>query len=375
MVHTKIPVSAFILFLIIGVSTAFSQSIWEPQTNITGYFSTEFNYFDDLEGYDYNYGAALSEAGLLINHKPTSNFTLKGVFVYRPDFKIDKMVNELSGEYKLTPYLNVKGGRFLQTLSPMNTYYYAPVNTSATLPIIVSNNEFFPLNINGVSLNGSTGNNFRFKYDVFAGSYSNDVLLATGGLGFFGTEMNYFNQLNGTAAISLGDFTNMAVGGSVGFAYKNFIEVGFGAFNPRNEITNASFYAPEGYLYPESPAQSVEMELEIEKLTYGSNFKLQYNSTKLVGEIWTADMKLNMMGSSEDFDLNGYYAELSHNINKVTPYLRYEDQTVGDIDYTRFTGGINYKPTFETTFKLEYLQYNNDAGDINGLVGAFIFSF
>lgn len=375
MVHTKIPVTAFILFFIIGVSAAFSQSSWEPQTNITGYFSTEFNYFDELEGYDYNYGAALSEAGLLINYKPTANFTLKGVFVYRPDYKVDKMLNELSGEYKISPYLNVKGGRFLQSLSPMNTFYYAPVNTSATLPIIVSNNEFFPLNINGISLNGNAGNNFRFKYDIFAGSYSNDVFLRTGGVGFFGTEINYFNQLNGIGSVELGDYKNTAIGGSAGLAYKSYIEVGFGAFNPRNEITTMSFNAPEGYLYPGSPPQVVVFDVEMEKFTYGSNIKLQYNSTKLIGEIWTADMKMDLMGSKNDFDLSGYYVELSHNLNKVTPYLRYEDQTAGDIDYTRFTGGINYKPTFETTFKLEYLQYNNDAADVNGLVGAFIFSF
>lgn len=373
MVHIKIPVTAFILFFIVGIGTAFSQSSWEPQTNLTGYLSTEFNYFDELENYTYNYGAALSEAGFLINHQPTSNFTLKGVFVYRPDFKVDKMLNELSGEFKLTPYLNVKGGRFLQSLSPMNTYYYAPVNTSATLPIIVSNNEFFPLNINGISFNGIAGDEFRFKYDVFAGNYSNDMFLGTGGLGFFGNEVNYFNSLNGIEPIELDDYKNVAIGGTAGFAYNNYIDIGFGFFNPRNEITSFEFNAPEDALYPGSPAQIVEFVLEMEKLTYGSNVSLQYNNTKLKGEIWTADLK--MKGFDDDFDFNGYYAELSHNFNKVTPYFRYEDQTAGDIEYSRITGGINYKPTFETTFKLEYLQYQNDAADVNGLVGAFIFSF
>lgn len=366
MIHTntKLLVATFLLCFVIGVNITFSQSSWEPQTNITGYLSTEFNHFNELEGYSYNTGAALSEGGLLMSHQPTPNLTLKGVFVYRPNFEIDKMVNELSGEYKATSFLNIKGGRFLQSLSPMNTYYYAPVNTGATLPVIVSNNEFFPLNINGVSLNGTIGNNFQVRYDLFGGSYSNDLFLGTGALGFFGNELNYFTRLNGGDTIKLSDFKNMAVGGAVNFAYKNYVDIGFGFFSPRDEKTSFEVQGPEGVM---------EMDLVMEKITYGTNLTLQYGNTKLAGEAWIADLRLSVM--DEKFDYNGYYAELSHSINKLTPYVRYEDQTAGDIDYSRITGGLNYKPSFETTFKLEYLTYQQDAGDVNGLVGAFIYSF
>lgn len=364
MTNFKIPIITLLL-LFVGTNISFSQSSWEPQKNITGYLSTEFNYFDELEDYSYNYGAALSEAGLLMSYRPTSKITLKGVFVYRPDFEFDKMLNEASGEYSFTSSLNVKAGRFLQSLSPMNTFYYAPVNTSATLPIIVSNNEFFPLNINGISVNGSIGNDFRVKYDLFGGSYSNDLFKRTGALGFFGSEINYFNKILGNDPISLGDFNNMAVGGTVGLSYKTNVDVGFGFFNPNNEKTTFSMAGPDGEIQ--------EMILEMEKLTYGVNFKLQYNATKLVGEAWTADMKLKDIPGN--FDYSSYYVELSHRINDITPYARYEDQTAGDIEYTRITGGINYKPTFETTFKLEYLSYQHDAADVNGLVAAFIYSF
>lgn len=362
MTNLKIPIITLLL-LFVGTNISFSQSSWEPQKNITGYLSTEFNYFDELENYDYNSGAALSEAGLLMSYQPTSNLTLKGVFVYRPDYKIDKMVNELSGEYKVSSFLNIKGGRFLQALSPMNTYYYAPVNTSATLPTIVSNNEFFPLNISGVSLNGIIGTDFKFKYDLFGGSYSNDMFLGTGALGFFGKENNYFNKLANDETTTLHDYNNLAVGGTVGFAYKNFIEVGVGAFNPRTQITPI-----------QDPSTGQLVDLEIEKVTYGMNFTLQYNNTKLTGEIWRAKLEVPNF-PLELNDYNGYYAMLSHRINKVTPYVRYEDQSVLDIEYSRFTGGLNYKPSFETTFKLEYLLYQHDVADVNGLVGAFIFSF
>ena len=62
-------------------------------------------------------------------------------------------------------------------------------------------------------------------------------------------------------------------------------------------------------------------------------------------------------------------------INKVTPYARFEAQTTNDIDFNRYTVGMTYKPMFETTFKLEYLHYEHDVQNIDGIVLAFIYSF
>jgi hypothetical protein len=365
--HRKL---SLLLALVFGFSlNTFAQDYWEPVTNITGYFSTEFNYFDDLADYDYDYGASLSEAGLLINYRPVSKLTLKGVFVYRPGYKFDKMLNELSGEYKINPYLNVKVGRFLQSLSPTNTFYYAPVNTSATLPILVSNNEFFPLNIDGISFNGTTGNDFKIKYDVFAGTYTNALFKKTGGIGFFGNEVNYFNSLNGEDPIEFDDFRNLAIAGTIGFSYKNYVDVGLGYFNPNNEVVYFGDFAADE-LYPGSPAGPIR--LEVIKKTFGLNFKLQYNNTKLIGEGW----KAHISTPTADFpDYDSYYAELSHRVDKITPYLRYENQTAGSLEYARITAGVNYKPSFETTVKAEYLGYLNETDDIHGAVVAFIYSF
>ncbi|MDG5767582.1 hypothetical protein QA596_08915 [Balneolales bacterium ANBcel1] len=361
------------ILLMAAIGSAQSQSYWEPYTNITGYISTEFNWFDNLEGFDYDYGAAVSEAGLLMSYRPTSQLTIRGVFVYRPGYEFDKMLNEAYGEYALTPYLNVRAGRFLQSLSPTNTYYYAPVNTSATLPILVSNNEFFPLNIDGVSVNGQFGNDFRFNYDVFAGGYRNDMSSRTGALGFFGGEVNYFNSLLGADPIDLPDYNNVAIAGTAGVSYKNYVDVGFGVFNPRNEIVTLGFQFEEDELFPGSPAEYMEFTMEFEKIAYGVNARLQYGNTQIKAEYWEAEISTE--GFTSDYD--AYYVELSQRINTITPYVRYEKQNAGDLSYSRYTGGVNFKPTFATTLKLEYLLYTQDDVDDNlhGFVGSFIYSF
>ncbi|SMO40033.1 hypothetical protein [Gracilimonas mengyeensis] len=376
MANYKFTIIAFLCAFVLGTSSTYAQTVWEPQTNITGYVSTEFNYFDDLEGYNYNYGVSVSEAGLLISYKATSKFSLKGVFVYRPDFDFDKMLNEAYGQYALSNKLNIKVGRFLLPLSPMNSYYYAPVNTSATLPILVSNHEFFPLNTDGISVNGTVGNDFRFKYDVFAGGYRNSTWMKTGPVGFFGDEVTYLKEIMGNPVSidpSYNKSYNLAVGGNVGISYKNFVDAGFSVFKPRDEKLPIGVNLPPDALYPGSPATYVVQEVNSVKATYGINAKIQYNNTKVIGEYWFSDLEID----NSTIDLVGSFVELSHRINKFTPYARYESQITDNVDYNRITAGINYKPSFERTLKLEYMLYKHDDSDtnINGLVVAYIFSF
>lgn len=374
MAHMKTLITTVILVFVIGINGAFSQSNWEPQTNITGYISTEFNYFDKLEGYKVNYASALSEAGILMTYQPSSKFTMKSVFVYRPDFNFNQMLNEAFGQYSVAPEFNIKIGRFLLPLSPMNSYYYAPVNTSATLPILITNHEFFPLNSDGISLNGVTGTDFRLKYDIFVGGYRNTTWMKTGAVGFFGDEVIYFSKLNGSMISidpSYNNTYNVAIGGNVGVAYKNYVDVGVSFFKPKDEILPIGVNLPPGGAYPGSPAMYVIQELETEKIAYGVNFRLQYQNTKLIGEYWSADLKVG----GNDVDLEGSFVELSHRFNRITPFIRYEDQVTSDVDYTRFTAGMNYKPSFERAIKLEYLLYQHETSDVHGVVATFIYSF
>ena len=389
MVQTKIPLIVLCLVIVVGSSAINAQDYWEPVTNITGYISTEFNYFDDLHGYDVNYGASVSEAGLLITYRPTEKFTLKSVFVYRPEYTFDQMLNEVFGELTISDLLKFKVGRYLVSLSPINSYYYAPVNTSATLPIIISNHEFFPQNIDGISMNGSVGEDIKFKYDIFAGGYRNTIWLPLGPVGFVGTEVPYFQeQINSLYSFDHayhGKY-NVAVGGSIRASYKTFIEVGAGIFRPKKETIPVKVHIPDDDLFNDFAQTTTVIDNGYERPTYGFNAKVQYNNTRLIGEWWKGNWKndpilFNYEGddiplsTGGDVALEGSFVELSHRLNKFTPYLRYEDQLTIDVEYTRYTIGVNYKPSFTQTVKLEYLLYDHESGQVNGLVGTLIYSF
>ena len=353
-----------VAFVLLVSSSVKAQEEWEPQKRFTGYISTEFNYFNDLKRYDNEYGVSLSEAGVLASYQPVKDITFKMVFVYRPDFSIDQMVNEANVQYSVSDNLRFKVGRFLTPLSPMNTYYYAPVNTGATLPVLISNHEFFPLNMDAVSVNGSVGEDFKFGYEVFAGGYDNTTWMKTGAVGFFGDEVGYFKQLINSPYTIDGSYNqtrNLAVGGNVRFSYQDYVKVGVSVFNPKTEDMPVYYYALD-----------MADSFESEKITYGLDFKLALNNTRLTGEIWNSDMTVN---GTTDIELKGSFVELSHSLGKVTPYVRYEDQTTNDVEFQRYTGGLMYKPSFETTFKCEYLHYDHKAQDIDGLVLSLIYSF
>lgn len=353
-----------IIVLTMFIATSVNaQGEWEPQKRFTGYVSSEFNYFNRLKGYENEYGLALSEAGLLTSYQPRKDIIFKVVFVYRPDFSIEQMINEANVQYSITDRLNLKVGRFLTPLSPVNTYYYAPVNTSATLPVLVSNHEFFPLNMDALSINGSLGNDFKLSYELFAGGYDNTTWMTTGAVGFFGDEVAYYKQQIGSPYTIDGSYSgtrNLALGGNVRFAYQDYIKIGMNVFNPKTETMPIYVHAYDAV-----------RNFKSQKLSYGLDVKITLNTTQLRGEIWNADVKID----TDDVDLKGSFIELSQTIGKLSPFVRYEDQTTNDIDFQRYTVGIAYKPTFETTFKLEYLHYNHELQNIDGLVVSLIYSF
>ena len=379
-------------FALLLSQRAFSQSYWEPQTNITGYISTEFNFFDELKGQETNYGAAIPEAGFLVTYRPASNFTLKSVFVYRPGYTFDLMLNEAFGELELSEALDFKVGRFLIPLSPMNTYYYAPVNTSATLPIIVTNNENFPLNIDGVSVNGSVGETFKVNYDLFAGGYTNSTWMRSGAIGFFGREVPYFkDQTNSQNTVdeSYNGTYNVGMGGRLSVAYETYIELGAGFFAPKKETVPIGVRLPANALGAGTPAMYLVSPTGFERPTYGYSIKVQYGNTTVNAEHWTGDLQIDpivydftngagnptVLSNGGDVDLEGTFAQIAHRVDKFTPYARYEFQHTNDIKFRRYSAGVNYKPSFTRTVKLEYVRYDHDSGDINGLVAALIYSF
>lgn len=348
------------------------ESEWEAQTRITGYIATEANYFHDLKGYDRNYGVSLSEAGMLVNYQPIKNLTIKTVFVYRPDLSVDQMINEANAQWKANDLMNIKVGRFLTPLSPMNTYYYAPVNNSATLPMIISHHEFFPLNMDGVSLNGVVGENIKFDYDVFAGGYRNSLWLKTGALGLFGSEDSYFGAYENTGyTLNTNDVnTTLSFGGGahLGLSLSDYLTIGVNALKTDTEKLNVTVKTDYG---------PMEVMFDVNRFAYGLNFNAKYQTLQLLGELWRNDMKFtnDVLMIEQEHKAEGSFIELSNNFGKLTPYVRYEYHDAAGLEFKRYTTGVNYKPIFETTFKLEYLFYDHDAADINGFVASVIYSF
>lgn len=360
---------------------------WEPQKQITGYVAVEGERFFGLKGYDREWGMTLSEAGLLFSYQPTSSITLKSVVVYHPTFNLDQCLNEASAEWKGADFFKVKVGRFLTPLSPMNTYYYAPVNNSVTLPMIISHHEIFPVNMDAVSVNGNIGDDFKVGYNVFSGGYRSSLWMKTGSTGFFGTEVDYFNSIKVPQYIVDAEKYNTALsfatGAHVDFSYQDIITVGLNVFNGVDDKIDVQILAVAGNDTMRNPAtgQFVYMPntLDLQKFAYGTNLKFKLNNFQLLGEYWQNDMVFSKDMSGirifeQKVDVKGAFAEASYNINKLTPYARYEYHDA-NIEYERYTVGLNYKPIFEATFKLEYMIYTQASNDLQGIIGSVIYSF
>lgn len=388
----------FTIFALLCMSVALfgqEEAQWEPQTNITGYGALEWNYFEDLKLFDRKYAAGLTEAGILASYKPFEKFTIKTVFVYRPEFSIDQMLNEINGEYKFNDLLVAKAGRFLTPLSPMNTYYYSPVNNSATLPMLIQNHEFFPLNMDGIAVSGGIGENFKINYNVFAGGFRNALWLKTGALGLFGQENDYFQRVIKVDNSSQGTSTFNSViqfgeGAHVDLSFKDYVNIGFGIFSDRETVVNEN---------KDQNGATVINRVPTKKLSYGANIKIKYSTVQLLGEYWDTKTKftIDMLGDME-MEYKGSFAELSSTMGKFTPYGRIEYHEVpvfspvvftNPTKYYRYTGGINYKPIFDITLKLEYMYYKYSAYtldnitfiqtkhnlDLNGFVATIIYRF
>ncbi len=338
---------------------------WEARKQITGYVATEFNYLNNVEGLEKNYGLALTEAGLLINYQPIQKLTLKAVAVYRPGLTVDQVLNELNAEYKVADYFKVKVGRFLTPLSPINTYYYAPVNVSATLPLITNLHEAYPMTIDAVSFNGSVGNDLKFGYNVFAGGYYNTINNETGALGFFGTESDYFYTLEGNNPYEL-DFT--ALNATLNFGYGLHAQLSY-----KDMITLGYNYTTEDAETVDVYVKAYDMTIpeEMKKNIQGLNFEFKYNTFKVSAEWWKNDISF----ADVTYDNSDKFVVVSNTFGKFTPYARYESHRSFNIDINRYTAGINFKPIFETTFKLEYLMYDYKSYDIDGVVATAIYSF
>jgi len=364
-----------------------AQDTWEPKTLLTGYISTEFNYFSNLEFHDRNYATSISEAGFLATYQPLEKLIIKSVFVYRPNFSFDLMLNELYGEYNVHDLTKVRFGRFLTPLSPMNTYYYAPVNNSASIPLIISHHEYFPLNIDGMNLNGKYGNDgVQIDYDLFAGGYRNSLYVRTGAMKMFGNEDSYLVRTDSTEAYenNLNDKLNVGFGGHVGAGYKDIIDIGFGVFKGEETMDfemqlGAATVDTTGFMWTIAEPQTIENKWYINKISFGGDITIKAGSFKLLAEAWNTKVSFE---ETDDFSFPAskfktVFVEASNNFSNVylTPYVRYEYHDAAELKYSRVTGGVAFRPIFSTVFKLEYMHYDYSERNLSGIVGSAIFAF
>ena len=68
--------------------------------------------------------------------------------------------------YTFNQKLQLGAGRFLTPLSPVNLYFYAPLNPSGVVPMLVSHHFLFPQSISGFQIAGlaDAGSNFKIGY-------------------------------------------------------------------------------------------------------------------------------------------------------------------------------------------------------------------
>jgi len=341
------------------------ENEWEPQKQVTGYLSLEGNYYNNLKFFDRDYAVSMPEAGILFNYKPLSKLTFKGVFVYRPNWLVRDMVSEVSAEWKFSDAFKIKAGHMLTPLSPVNTFFYAPVNLGVALPLIVSSHFIYPTSMEALSINGIYGNNFKIDYDVFGGGYFNSVGLHTGAMGFFGLEDNYYSSVQSNSTLDKAGKTDInsedlmyGTGGHLRFSYQDYIQVGFNFFAANEKISMGT------------DSEGNALLTNLDKEGYGINFRLKYNSLLLTGESWKSAFHFSNMDASH---VNGTFVELSNSFGKITPYARFENKISMGTIMERYIAGVNFKPIFETTFKLEYFAYNKY--DLNGILFAVVYSF
>ena len=265
------------------------------------------------------------------------------------------IIAELSAEWNFNEQLKLKVGRFLLPLHPANTQYYAPMNFGVALPIFVTNHALFPLNINGINFTGDIdlGNNLAMCYNLSAGQYAKMDREKAGVLGFFGREGVYLNenadQVNAMILkienMENGEYPNyLGAGGKLCLSIGEYIKLGGATFFSQKEAVNS--------LDPQNVYTT-----NVNLFNYGANLIANYNNLHLTLSAWVGNETPDDTQHFEEYQIELYYAELAYTLGKITPYAKAEIIDGRLKDYSRITAGINYRPFFETTFKIEFHQY------------------
>jgi len=348
---TKKTIFTFLLvFLGIGL---FAQDDWEPRTHFTGYINSVAEY-SDCKNLKKDYAVGLSEIGFLASYKPLEKLEFKTTLVYSHyTFHVSQLFVEGYGMYHFNEAFKLGVGRFLTPLSPVNLYFYAPLNPSGVVPMLVSQHFLFPQSISGFQLAGEVeaASTVKLGYNGTIGSYAYINHFESGVLGLLSQEDSYpsFGYYD-TEADKINNY--LCGTGRVYGVFNDMITVGANLFLAdaqqvtQDPVTNAFVY------YPST------------KYTFGFDFHLNISNIKVNAEYWGGKQETTeetdvALGQHIVNEYTGYYGEAIYDGDVFKPFLRWdfiEDINVNGMGLptSAATVGIAIRPRYETLLKLEY---------------------
>ncbi len=329
-----------------------AQDETERNVHVTGYINAVGEYSDCIN-LKKDWAVGLSEVGLLTSYKPVEDLEFKTTLVYTHyTFHVSQIFIEAFAQYNFREELKLGVGRFLTPLSPVNLYFYAPLNPSGVVPMLVSHHFLFPQTISGIHLHGlaSLAKGFKLGYNFALGTYPYINHLESGVLsiqaqedsypsfGYYDTEKDKINKyMCGTARVYV--------------IFNNAFTIGANYFKAdAQQVTQDSLGA---FIYYPST-----------KYTYGFDAHLQVGDIKINGEYWGGQQQTTpktdaLLGEHIENNYTGYYGEIIWDSEVYKPFIRYdfiEDVNVNKVGLptAAATVGIAIRPRFETLLKLEY---------------------
>jgi len=355
-------------------ANAQEESEWKPYMLITGYINTVAEYTDLQNFKDLNKDMAigLADAGVLLSYKPLPKVEIKSTLVYTHYISnIQSLLVEAYGTYRVNDYLKFGAGKFLTPLSPVNQYFYAPVNVSGILPMVVSHHFLLPQSISGFQISGVVGADIKAGYNITYGSY-----LTSGHPKYGVLAIQGFEDIAPTVDPEIHkNFYNYYLGGS-GRAFLNFkdmLNVGVNYFDG----TRATM--PITLLTDPANNISVIKIINSKKYSLGFDMQMNYRNLKINGEYWYGENKEIETNDELSFNYSGYYVEAMYEAGIFTPFIRYDviddlkspvflsfpDNLVYNFTSkaTSIGGGVAIRPMYELMIKLDYRHLTIDYSD------------
>lgn len=359
--------SLFLFFLVIqNISFAQDNTEWKPYFHATGYVNTIAEYTDLDNGFEdkKSAGIGLSEAAFLASYKPLENLEFKGTFVYTHYIEdIQDLVVEAYGTYSFSDKFRISAGKYLTPLSPINQYFYAPLNPSASLPMVVSHHFLLPQSISGFQVSGEFGSDIKLGYNITYGHYLTLGHPRYGILGFQGREDIATYQFSLDEENK--NTKEYLLGGS-GRLYANFkeiVNIGFNYFDGRESTQPIQELTPAG---------ASNRWVKANKYSVGLDLQLKLGALKINSEAWYGKQETNDDAITQQLsnDYSAFYGEAIYEAGIFSPYVRYDnindikgsiympypDLKLFDAELVTnaYTVGLAIRPIYELLLKLEY---------------------